>query len=274
MGIRNYKPTSPGRRGMSGFTFEELTTRIPERTLLEPLPRRGGRNNQGRVSTRHQGGGHKRRYRVIDFKRNKFNIPGRVASIEYDPNRTSRISLVVYPDGEKRYILTPQGLKVGDTVLSSETADIRPGNTLPLKAIPVGTEVHNVELRPGKGGQLARSAGASVQLAGRDGGYAQIKLRSGEIRKVREECLATIGVVGNAEHFNVATGKAGRTRWLGIRPTVRGVAMNPIDHPHGGGEGKTSGGRHPVSPWGTPTKGYRTRNNKRTDKYRIRRRAK
>jgi large subunit ribosomal protein L2 len=274
MGIRKYKPTSPARRGMSGATFEEVTTSTPERSLLEPLRRRGGRNNAGRVSTRHQGGGHKKRYRVIDFKRNKFNIPGRVDSIEYDPNRTSRISLVIYPDGEKRYIITPEGVKVGDTVLSSDTADIRPGNTLSLKVIPVGTEVHCVELKPGKGAQLARSAGTSVQLAGRDAGYAQIKLRSGEIRRVREECLATIGVVGNAEHFNIEIGKAGRTRWRGVRPTVRGVAMNPIDHPHGGGEGKTSGGRHPVSPWGTPTKGYRTRNNKRTDKYRVRRRAK
>ncbi|HEX7927815.1 MAG TPA: 50S ribosomal protein L2 [bacterium] len=274
MGIRKYKPTSAARRGMSGFTFEEVTTTTPERSLLEPLRRRGGRNNGGRVSMRHQGGGHKKRYRVVDFKRDKVNIPGRVESIEYDPNRTSRISLVIYPDGEKRYILTPEGLKVGDTVITSDTADIRPGNVLPLKVIPVGTEVHNVELKPGKGGQMARSAGASVSLAGRDSGYAQIKLRSGEIRRVREECLATIGVVGNAEHFNLELGKAGRKRWKGIRPTVRGVAMNPIDHPHGGGEGKTSGGRHPVSPWGTPTKGYRTRNNKRTDKYRIRRRAK
>jgi large subunit ribosomal protein L2 len=274
MGIRKYKPTSPARRGMSGATFEEVTRGSPERSLLEPLRRRGGRNNAGRVSTRHQGGGHKKRYRVIDFKRDKFNIPGRVDSIEYDPNRTSRISLVIYPDGEKRYIITPEGLKVGDTVVSSDKADIRPGNTLSLKVIPVGTEVHCVELKAGKGAQLARSAGTSVQLAGRDAGYAQIKLRSGEIRRVREECLATIGVVGNAEHFNIEIGKAGRTRWRGVRPTVRGVAMNPIDHPHGGGEGKTSGGRHPVSPWGTPTKGYRTRNNKRTDKYRIRRRAK
>lgn len=274
MGIRKYKPTSPARRGMSVSTFEELSTRSPERSLLEPLRRRGGRNNAGRVSTRHQGGGHKKRYRLIDFKRDKFNIPGRVDSIEYDPNRTSRISLVIYPDGDKRYIITPEGLKVGDTIVSADTADIRPGNTLSLKVIPVGTEVHCVELKPGKGAQLARSAGTSVQLAGRDAGYAQIKLRSGEIRRVREECLATIGVVGNAEHFNIEIGKAGRKRWRGIRPTVRGVAMNPIDHPHGGGEGKTSGGRHPVSPWGTPTKGYRTRNNKRTDKYRIRRRAK
>lgn len=210
MGIRKYKPTSPARRGMSGATFEEVTTQSPERSLLEPLRRRGGRNNAGRVSTRHQGGGHKKRYRVIDFKRDKFNIPGRVDSIEYDPNRTSRISLVIYPDGEKRYIITPEGLKVGDTVLSSDTADIRPGNTLSLKVIPVGTEVHCVELKAGKGAQLARSAGTSVQLAGRDAGYAQIKLRSGEIRRVREECLATIGVVGNAEHFNIEIGKAGR----------------------------------------------------------------
>lgn len=274
MGIRRYNPTSPALRGMSVATFDELTTSKPERSLLEPLRRRGGRNNQGRISTRHQGGGHKRRYRVIDFKRDKFNIPGRVASIEYDPNRTARISLVVYADGEKRYIVTPEGLAVGDTILSAENADIRVGNTLPLKNIPVGTQVHCVELRAGKGAQLARSAGASVQLAGKDRGIAQIRLRSGEIRTVRHECLATIGVVGNAEHMNIEVGKAGRTRWMGIRPTNRGVSMNPIDHPHGGGEGKTSGGRHPVSPWGQPTKGYRTRNNKRTDKYRIRRRAK
>lgn len=274
MGIRRYNPTSPARRGMSGSTFEEITTSSPERSLLEPLPRRGGRNNQGRISTRHQGGGHKRQYRVIDFKRNKFGIPGKVTSIEYDPNRTARISLVVYADGEKRYMITPEGLNVGDTVLSGETADIRVGNTLPLKNIPVGTQVHCVELKAGKGAQLARSAGTSVQLAGKDNGIAQVRLRSGEIRTVRLECLATIGVVGNAEHMNIEVGKAGRTRWKGIRPTVRGVAMNPIDHPHGGGEGKTSGGRHPVSPWGQPTKGYRTRNNKRTNQFRIRRRPK
>jgi len=274
MGIRRYNPTSPARRGMSGSTFEEVTTSTPERSLLEPLPRRGGRNNQGRISTRHQGGGHKRQYRVIDFKRNKFGIPGKVASIEYDPNRTARISLVVYADGEKRYMITPEGLQVGDTVLSGETADIRVGNTLPLKNIPVGTQVHCVELKAGKGAQLARSAGTSVQLAGKDNGIAQVRLRSGEIRTVRLECLATIGVVGNAEHSNIEVGKAGRTRWKGIRPTVRGVAMNPIDHPHGGGEGKTSGGRHPVSPWGQPTKGFRTRNNKRTNQFRIRRRPK
>jgi large subunit ribosomal protein L2 len=274
MGIRRYNPTSPALRGMSVSTFDEVTRSTPERSLLEPLRRRGGRNNQGRVSTRHQGGGHKRQYRIIDFKRDKFGIPGKVDSIEYDPNRTSRISLVVYADGEKRYIITPEGLKVGDTVVSGENADIRVGNTLPLKNIPVGTQLHCVELRPGKGAQLARSAGASVQLAGKDRGIAQVRLRSGEIRTVRLECLATIGVVGNAEHMNIEVGKAGRTRWGGTRPTVRGVAMNPIDHPHGGGEGKTSGGRHPVSPWGQPTKGFRTRNNKRTDKFRIRRRAK
>ncbi len=274
MGIRRFNPTSPARRGMSVSTFEELTRSEPERSLLEPLRRRGGRNNQGRISTRHQGGGHKRTYRRIDFKRDKFGIPGTVASIEYDPNRTSRISLVVYADGEKRYILTPEGLNVGDTVVSGDTAEIRVGNTLPLKNIPVGTLVHCVELRSGKGAQLARSAGTSVQLAGRDQGLAQVRLRSGEIRTVRIECLATIGVVGNAEHMNIEIGKAGRTRWMGVRPTNRGVSMNPIDHPHGGGEGKTSGGRHPVSPWGQPTKGYRTRNNKRTDKFRIRRRAK
>jgi large subunit ribosomal protein L2 len=257
---------------MSVSGFDEITAVKPEESLLEPLRRRGGRNNQGRISTRHQGGGHKRMYRVIDFKRDKMGVPGRVATVEYDPNRSARISLIVYADGEKRYIISPEGLKVGDKIVSSPEAEIRPGNTLPLKSIPLGTLVHCVELRHGGGAQLARSAGASVQLTAKDGDYAQVKLRSGEIRKVRQECLATIGVVGNADRFNVEIGKAGRSRWLGIRPTVRGVAMNPIDHPHGGGEGKTSGGRHPVSPWGQPTKGYRTRNNKRTDKSRVRRR--
>ncbi|MBI4082712.1 MAG: 50S ribosomal protein L2 [Candidatus Lambdaproteobacteria bacterium] len=274
MGIRRYNPVTPSRRGMSGSDFAELTTDRPERALLEPLPRRGGRNNQGRISTRHQGGGHKRQYRIIDFKRDKRGVPGKVATIEYDPNRTARISLVHYADGEKRYIITPDGLKVGDVITSGEGAEIKVGNALPLRNIPPGTMVHNVELKPGKGGQLARSAGSSVQLVARDQGYAQIKLRSGEIRMVRQECMATIGAVGNAEHANIEVGKAGRSRWLGIRPTVRGTAMNPIDHPHGGGEGRTKGGRHPVSPWGVPTKGYRTRNNKRTDKFRIRRRAK
>ena len=259
---------------MSVSGFEELTATQPERSLVAPLSKRGGRNNRGRITTRHQGGGHKRKYRIIDFKRDKPGVPGRVATIEYDPNRTARISLVIYQDGEKRYILSPEGLQVGDTVVAGENADIRVGNTLPLRAIPLGTMVHCVELKPGKGAQLARSAGTAVQVAAKEGAYAHVKLRSGELRLLRLECLATIGVVGNADHQNLEIGKAGRKRWMGIRPTVRGVAMNPIDHPHGGGEGKTSGGRHPVTPWGKKTKGFRTRNNKRTDQWRIRRRAK
>ena len=272
MAIRRYKPTSPGRRGMSVASFDELTTSKPERSLLAPLKKTGGRNNQGRISVRHRGGGHKRQYRIIDFRRNKLDVPGRVATIEYDPNRSARISLIVYSDGEKRYIITPEGLKVGDTVVSAERAEIRVGNTLPLQNIPVGTIVHCVELKAGKGAQLSRSAGTSVQLAAKEGGYAQLKLRSGELRLVRKECLATIGTVGNSDHANINLGKAGRARWLGIRPTVRGVAMNPIDHPHGGGEGRTSGGRHPVTPWGKPTKGKRTRRNKKTDRLIMRRR--
>jgi large subunit ribosomal protein L2 len=259
---------------MSVADFSEITTSQPERSLLEPLKKTGGRNNHGHISVRHKGGGHKRRYRVIDFKRDKQGVPGKVASIEYDPNRNARISLIVYADGEKRYIITPAGLNVGDQVLSGEGAEIKVGHALPLRLIPLGTQVHNVELKAGKGGQIARAAGTSVTLAAKDGPYAQIRLRSGEIRRVRMECLATIGVVGNADHSNLEVGKAGRKRWMGVRPTVRGVAMNPIDHPHGGGEGKTSGGRHPVTPWGQPTKGYRTRRNKRTDSMRVRRRAK
>ncbi|MDH4246553.1 MAG: 50S ribosomal protein L2 [Deltaproteobacteria bacterium] len=273
MGIRKYNPTSPARRGMSVSTFDELTTDTPERSLLAPMRRKGGRNNLGRITTRHQGGGHKRRYRIIDFKRDKTGIPGRIDTVEYDPNRNARISLVVYADGEKRYIISPQGVTVGERVMSGPDAEIKVGNALPLKNIPVGQELHCVELKPGKGAQLARSAGTSVQLSAKDGDYAQIKLRSGEIRKVRLECMATIGVVGNADFSNLEWGKAGRSRWRGIRPTVRGVAMNPIDHPHGGGEGKTSGGRHPVSPWGQKTKGHRTRSNKRTNAMRVRRRA-
>ncbi|MCH9044730.1 MAG: 50S ribosomal protein L2 [SAR324 cluster bacterium] len=272
MAIRRYNPTSPGRRGMSVSSFEELTTDRPERSLLRPLKKSGGRNNTGRITVRHRGGGHKRRYRLIDFKRDKHGIPGRVATIEYDPNRNARISLIVYADGEKRYIISPAGLKPGDQVLSGAEADIKLGNALPLRNIPLGTQVHNVELKPGKGGQLARAAGTSVILAAKDGDYAQIRLRSGEIRRVRQECMATIGAVGNADHNHLELGKAGRSRWLGIRPTVRGVAMNPVDHPHGGGEGRSSGGRHPVTPWGKPTKGYRTRRNKRTEPMRVRRR--
>ena len=274
MAIRKYKPTSPGRRGMSVSSFSDITSTTPERSLLAPLHKSGGRNNTGRTTVRHRGGGHKRKYRIIDFKRNKFGVSGRVTTIEYDPNRNARISLVIYADGEKRYIISPEGLNVGDTIVSGENAEIRVGNTLPLRNIPVGTIVHCVELKPGKGGQLGRAAGTSVQISAKDGNYAQIKLRSGELRLVRQECLATIGVVGNSDHAIINLGKAGRRRWLGFRPKVRGVAMNPIDHPHGGGEGKSSGGRHPVTPWGVPTKGYRTRNNKRTDKMRIARRRK
>lgn len=272
MAIRRYKPTSPGRRGMSVSTFEEITTSKPERSLLAPLKKSGGRNNRGRITVRHRGGGHKRRYRIIDFRRSKLGVPGKIATIEYDPNRTARIALVNYKDGEKRYIIWPEGLQVGDEVAAGADVEIRTGNALPLENIPSGTLVHCVELKAGKGAQLARSAGSSAQLTGKEGGYAYLRLRSGERRRVRLECMATVGVVGNSDHKNISLGKAGRRRWLGIRPTVRGVAMNPIDHPHGGGEGRTSGGRHPVSPWGVPTKGYRTRNNKRTDKLRIRRR--
>lgn len=272
MGIKLYKPTSPGRRNMSGFDFSEITTDKPEKSLLRPLKKTGGRNNLGRITVRHRGGGHKRRYRLIDFKRNKFDVPAKVATIEYDPNRTARISLLHYADGEKRYIIAPQGLNVGDTVIAGEQADIKPGNALPLRAIPLGTNLHNIEMKPGKGGQLIRSAGGVAQLVAKDEKYAQIRLRSGEIRKIRIECMATVGAVSNPENMNINLGKAGRNRWLGRRPTVRGVAMNPVDHPHGGGEGKTSGGRHPVTPWGKPTKGYKTRKRRDTDKYIVRRR--
>lgn len=273
MSIRKYNPTSPGRRGMSVESFADVTRTKPERSLLAPLKKRAGRNHHGRITVRHRGGGHKRRYRIIDFRRDKFGVPGRVASIEYDPNRSARISLIVYQDGEKRYIIAPRGLKVNDTVCAGPEAEIRVGHAMPLQRIPMGSTVHNVELRPGKGGQLARSAGSSVVLVAKDEHHAQLRLRSSELRRVRLECMATIGEVGNADHNNVQIGKAGRKRWLGIRPTVRGVAMNPVDHPHGGGEGRSSGGRHPVTPWGKPTKGHRTRNNPRTDKMRIRRRA-
>jgi large subunit ribosomal protein L2 len=271
MSIKLLKPTSPGVRGMSKQGFEEITSTTPERSLLAKLNRTGGRSNTGRITTRHIGGGHKRRYRVIDFKRNKFDVPARVATIEYDPNRTARIALLVYADGEKRYILAPDGLEVGRTVVSGKNADILVGNTLPLKGIPLGTEVHNIELKPGKGGQIARAAGTFAQVVAKDGDYAQLRMPSGEIRKVFLECNATIGKVGNLQHENVALGKAGRKIWMGIRPTVRGVVMNPVDHPHGGGEGRTSGGRHPVTPWGQPTRGYKTRTCKRTAKYIVKR---
>src|SRR5213594_374194 len=274
MPIRTYKPTSAGRRFQTVQTFDEITTSEPYRPLTEKLLSSGGRNNQGHLTSWWRGGGHKRLYRIIDFKRDKKDIPGKISTIEYDPNRSARIALVTYADGEKRYILQPLGLKVGDTIVAGDNVDILPGNAMPLKSIPLGTQIHNVELRPGKGGQLARSAGSSVQLVAREGDYASVKLPSGEIRKILVECMATIGQVGNLDHENVSIGKAGRSRWLGKRPHVRGVAMNPVDHPLGGGEGKTSGGRHPVTPWGVPTKGYKTRNRKATDRFIVQRRQK
>jgi large subunit ribosomal protein L2 len=252
---------------MSVSTFEEITRSKPERSLIEKKISKAGRNNQGRITARHRGGGVKRRYRIIDFKRNKHGVPAKVFSIEYDPNRSARIALLHYVDGEKRYIIQPDGLKVGMKIMSGPTADILIGNALALKNIPAGTVVHNIELKPGKGAQMARSAGAQAQLVSREGGLALLKLPSGEIRRVQVDCMATVGQVGNVDHENVSFGKAGRTRWLGKRPHNRGVSMNPVDHPHGGGEGKTSGGRHPVTPWGQPTRGFKTRNNKRTDKW-------
>src|SRR5216684_8116273 len=260
MAIRRYKPTSAGRRFMTVSAFEEVTKKEPQKSLLEPVTRKGGRNNTGRITTRHQGGGHKRRYRVIDFKRLKDGVPAKVAAIEYDPNRSARIALLHYADGAKSYILAPARLRVGTTVESGPAADIKPGNALPLENIPTGTLVHNVELKPGRGGQLARSAGAGVQLVAKDEGYGTLRLPSGEMRRVALTCRATVGQVGNVDHGNVTGGKAGRSRWLGKRPAVRGSAMNPVDHPHGGGEGKSKGGRHPVTPWGVPTLGKRTRN--------------
>jgi len=274
MAIKKFKPTSPGRRHMTASSFEEVTTATPEKSLLEPLKKSGGRNNNGRITKRHTGGGHKRKYRIIDFKRDKKEIPAKVVSIEYDPNRSARIALLNYADGEKRYILAPQGLEVGNNIQASNSADIKPGNAMQIRSIPLGTWVHNVELKVGKGGQLARSAGAYAMIAAKEGKYAQLRLPSGEVRLVLQECCATIGQVGNIDHENVKLGKAGRNRWLGKRPQSRGVAMNPIDHPHGGGEGKSSGGRHPVTPWGVPTKGYKTRTNKRTDRFIVRRKNK
>jgi len=274
MGIKRYKPTSPGRRNMTTSDFADITASTPEKSLLEPIRKNGGRNNLGRITCRHRGGGHKRAYRIIDFKRNKYGVPAKVASIEYDPNRSSRIALLHYVDGEKRYILAPDGLEVGQSVMSSAKAEIQVGNSLPLTNIPLGTIVHNIEMKPGKGGQLARSAGSSAQLMAKEGKYALLRLPSGELRKVPVLCRATVGVVGNLDHSQVNLGKAGRKRWLGIRPTVRGVVMNPVDHPHGGGEGRTSGGRHPVSPWGTPTKGYKTRKNTKSNKFIVQRRKK
>jgi large subunit ribosomal protein L2 len=274
MPIKAYKPTSPGRRFQTVQTFDDITTSKPHKPLVETLQRSGGRNNHGELTSWWRGGGHKRLYRIIDFKRDKKDIPGKVSTIEYDPNRSARIALITYADGDKRYILQPNGLKVGDSVVSGDNVDILPGNALPLKNIPLGTMLHNVEMKPGKGGQIARSAGSSVQLVAKEGDYASVKMPSGEIRHIAIVCYATVGQVGNLDHENVSIGKAGRQRWLGKRPHVRGVVMNPVDHPHGGGEGKTSGGRHPVSPWGLPTKGYKTRNRKSTDKFIVQRRPK
>jgi large subunit ribosomal protein L2 len=273
MPIKKYKPTSPGRRFQTRMERSSSTTNAPYKPLVRGTVRHGGRDNRGMIAVRHQGGGHKRRYREIDFRRDKIGIPARVERIEYDPNRSADIALVCYSDGERRYILAPAGLAPGQTVVSSPEADIQPGNALPLRAIPLGTTLHNVELRPGKGGQLARSAGTGAQLVAKEGRYALLRLPSGEMRQVLAECYASVGQVGNLDHENQSIGKAGRARWLGRRPTVRGVAMNPVDHPHGGGEGKTSGGRHPVTPWGQPTKGAKTRNNPRTDRFIVRRRG-
>lgn len=275
MPVKKFKPTSPGRRGMSGHTFEEVTRSKPEPALLIPKKKRGGRNNQGRITVRHQGGGNRRQIRVLDFKRNKFDIPAKVASIEYDPNRSARIALLHYADGEKRYIVAPLGLTAGDTVISGQNAEIRPGNSLPLANIPLGTMIHNIELKEGRGGQLVRAAGASAQLLGKEGAYAALRLPSGEVRRVRQSCYATVGEVGNPDHSNIKLGKAGRKRHKGIRPTVRGSAMSPRDHPHGGGEGRQPIGLPgPKSPWGKPTLGKKTRRNKQTEKYIIRHRSK
>lgn len=273
MAIKKYKPTSPARRFMTVSTFEEITKTTPEKSLLAPLKKHGGRNSYGRVTVRHQGGGHKRMYRIIDFKRNKDNIPARVAAIEYDPNRSARIALLFYADGEKRYIIAPHKLSVGDVIISGDKVDIKVGNALPLQNIPTGTFVHNVELKPGKGAQMVRSAGTMAQLIAKEGKYATLRLPSGEMRMVSLRCKATIGQVGNLDHENISIGKAGRSRWLGIRPTVRGTVMNPVDHPHGGGEGKNkTSGRHPVTPWGKPTRGAKTRDRKKNSSKMIVRR--
>jgi large subunit ribosomal protein L2 len=274
MPLISRKPTSAGRRFQTAPDFAEITRSEPEKSLVKTLKKTGGRNNYGRVTTRHRGGGHKRRYRLIDFKRNKLEVPAKVATIEYDPNRTTRIALLHYVDGEKRYILAPQDLRVGDMVVSSATADIKPGNALPLLNIPTGTLVHNVEMKPGKGGQMARAAGSYAQLMAKEGRQAHLKLPSGEVRMVPVDCRATIGQLSNVEQENISLGKAGRKRWQGKRPHVRGVAMNPVDHPMGGGEGKSSGGRHPCTPWGVPTKGYKTRKPKASDRYIVKHRSK
>jgi large subunit ribosomal protein L2 len=274
MGIKTYNPVTPGMRGRTGYTFEELTTAKPYRKLLVALPKHAGRNNMGRISIRHHGGGHKRQYRIIDFRRNKLEVPGVIETIEYDPNRTPRIALIKYIDGDRRYILAPLGIKVGDAVISTDgEAEILPGNTLLIKNIPVGTSIHNVEMSMGRGGQIARTAGSYATLMAKESEYALLKMPSGELRKIHINCRATIGQLGNVERANIKIGKAGRNRWLGWRPHVRGTVMNPIDHPHGGGEGKTKGGRHPVTPWGKPTKGYKTRRNKRTTKFIVKRRG-
>lgn len=271
--VKKIKPTSPGRRFQGYSTFEEITSTKPEKSLLRANRKKGGRNVNGRITCRHRGGGHKRHYRIIDFKRDKIDIPAKVASIEYDPNRSARIALLHYVDGEKRYIIAPLNLSVGDTVKAGPKADIKPGNSLPLKNIPLGTHIHNIELRIGKGGQIVRSAGGFAQLMAKEGRYALVKLPSSEVRMVLAECVATVGQIGNVMHENIPLGKAGRKRWLGRRPHVRGVAMNPVDHPMGGGEGRSSGGRHPCSPWGMPSKGFRTRKNKSSDRYIVKRRT-
>lgn len=274
MPIKNFKPTTHSRRFLTVLDNSDITKHEPEKSLIEPLKKSGGRNNYGRVTARHRGGGSKLFYRIIDFKRNKHGIPAKVVAIEYDPNRSARIALLQYKDGEKAYIIAPLGLSVGDTVVSDTVADIRPGNCMELRNMPLGTLVHNVEMRPGKGGQIVRSAGAAAQLMAKEGDYVQLRLPSGEVRLFLARCKATVGQVGNLDHENVSLGKAGRSRWLGIRPSVRGVAMNPVDHPMGGGEGRSSGGRHPCSPWGWPTKGYKTRKNKATDRFIIKARKK
>jgi large subunit ribosomal protein L2 len=275
MGIKTYRPMTSSLRHKTGLTFDEITTYEPYKPLVQNLKKSGGRNSRGRISIRHRGGGHKRLYRIIDFKRDKLEIPGIVESVEYDPNRSAFISLILYRDGERRYILTPENLKVGQTVISADRqVDVLPGNSMPLRYIPLGTVIHNIEMKKSKGGQIAKSAGSGAQILAKEGDYAQIRLPSSEIRLIHLDCRATVGQVGNVNHQNISVGKAGRTRWKGRRPHVRGSAMNPIDHPHGGGEGKAKGGRDPVTPWGQPTKGYKTRRNKRTQRYIVRRRSK
>ncbi|HEY8463928.1 MAG TPA: 50S ribosomal protein L2 [Bacillota bacterium] len=273
MPVKKFQPTSPGRRFMTVSDFSEITKTTPEKSLLEPLKKKGGRNSYGRITVRHRGGGHKRMYRIIDFKRNKYDIPAKVAAIEYDPNRSARIALLHYADGEKRYILAPVGVNVGDVLVAGENSDIKPGNALPLANIPVGTIIHNIELQKGRGGKLVRTAGAGAQLMAKENDYAHVRLPSGEMRLIKVDCFATIGQVGNIEHENITIGKAGRSRWLGIKPSVRGVVMNPVDHPHGGGEGRSPIGRAPVTPWGKPALGHRTRKSKASDRLIVKRRA-